>query len=134
MAPERRAPRLFQRPPSLRPRGLISLAVAAGILRRVAAAPAAGAEERAELPNGLVVVAEERRTAETVAVRLSARAGARDDGEVPGISVMTSRVMFQGTTRRPSETQLQRVAAQVGGTLGRGTGAELSAFFSAMPA
>src|SRR5688500_15147157 len=127
MTPEGRAPYLLRRRPTLRRRGLFSVALAAGVLPRLAAAPVAGAAERQELPNGLAVIHEERRTAEPVAVRLSARAGARDDGELPGINVMTSRVMFQGTTRRPSETQLQREAAQVGGTLGRGTGAELSA-------
>lgn len=89
---------------------------------------------RETLPNGLVVVIEERRTADTVALQLTARAGGRDDGDTPGITTLTSRLTFQGTRRRPSETDLQRAAARVGGTLSRGTEAELSHFSSTMPA
>jgi predicted Zn-dependent peptidase len=100
-----------------------------------ASSPAPAADPvRAVLPNGLVVLAEERRTADTVALQLTARAGSRDDGALPGASALTSRLLFQGTGRRPSETDLQRVAAQVGGTFGRSTGAELSLFASLVPA
>jgi predicted Zn-dependent peptidase len=101
----------------------------AGVAAATAAAPV-----REVLANGLTVIAEERRTADTVALELTARAGARDDGDLPGVNLLTSRVMFQGTSRRPSETELQRAAAQVGGTLSRGTGLELSSFTSRMPA
>src|SRR5437764_3813453 len=84
-------------------------------------ARAAEAVVRTVLPNGLVVIAEERRTADTVALQLAARAGSRDDGDQPGLVVMTSRMLFQGTSRRPSETDLQRAATQIGGALTRGT-------------
>jgi predicted Zn-dependent peptidase len=90
--------------------------------------------ERETLGNGLVVLLDERPTAESVALHLMARAGSRDDGPTPGITTLTSRLMFQGTRRRPSETALQREAALVGGTLGRGTGGESSEFVSQMPA
>jgi zinc protease len=93
----------------------------------------AGQIARARLPNGLLVVAEERRLADTVALQLAARAGSRDDAALPGITVITSRMLFQGTRRRPSETALQRAAAQVGGTLGRGTGAEQSSYGANVP-
>src|SRR5438094_399529 len=107
-------------------------------IRRADAAPAAEAV-RDVLPNGLVVLVEERRTADTVALQLAARAGSRDDPSagsgqgLPGINAITSRMLFQGTTRRPSETEVQRAATQVGGTIGRGTGTELSTFSSVMP-
>ena len=79
--------------------------------------------ERETLANGLIVLLDERPTAESVALHLMARAGSRDDGPALGITALTSRLMFQGTRRRPSETALQREAALVGGTLARGTGA-----------
>lgn len=88
---------------------------------------------RTTLPNGLVVTVDERRSADTVAVQLTARAGARDDAVQAGGVLLTSRMMFQGTSRRPSETELQRAAAQVGGTLARGTTVELSTFTSVVP-
>jgi len=83
-----------------------------------------------DLANGLTVVVVERRTAGTVAVQLTARDGARNDPDLPGISVITSRMMFQGTPRRPSETALQRAAAAVGGSVSRGTSTELSSISS----
>ena len=128
----------------LRRRQALRLSAAAGALlthaltharpRRGAAGAPAATPVREHLPNGLIVIAEERRSAETVALQLAARAGSRDDGAAPGINTLTSRVMFQGTSRRPSETELLRAAARVGGTLTRGTTAELSLFASAMPA
>ncbi len=86
------------------------------------------------LPNGLLVVAEERPTTESVALQLMARAGSRDDGDLHGVTLLTSRMMYQGTSRRPSESELQRAAAAVGGSLGRGTSTEWSNYSSVMPA
>ena len=100
---------------------------------RALAAPRA-ATVREQLGNRLVVIVEERRTADVVALQLTARAGARDDAAEPGINALTSRMIFQGTGRRPSETELQRAAAQAGGTLGRNTSTELSWYSSVMPA
>lgn len=128
------------RAPALRRRDVAPLAGAVGGALVFGAPPAAGARAapaaaiaRATLPNGLVVLVEERPTADTVALQLTARVGAREDGDRPGLGALTSRVMFQGTRRRPSETDLQRAAAEVGGTLGRGTGAESSFFASRVP-
>ena len=92
------------------------------------------AQTRDVLSNGLVVLTEERRGADTVAVQLLARAGSRDDAGLFGITVATSRMMFQGTGRRPSESELQRTAALVGGTLERGTTTESSFFTGVVPA
>jgi predicted Zn-dependent peptidase len=86
------------------------------------------------LPNGLVVVAEERRSADSLAVLLTARAGARDTREVPGLALLVSRTIFQGTGKYPSETDLQRAAALVGGQLRRGTTQETSLFSCVVPA
>lgn len=117
---------------------MLGLAVAAPLAAGHApAAPSAAlmAEpSRVVLPNGLTVIVEERRAADVVALQLAARAGSRDDGGELGINAITSRMMFQGTGRRPSETELQRVATRVGGSVGRGTGSEISSITSTMPA
>ncbi len=113
--------------------GLALGTAAAGLVRFPDRASAQNPLVRTTLPNGLLVVAEERRSADTVAVRITARAGARDTAEAPGLALFTSRVMFQGTTRFPSETNLQRAAALVGGTLERGTAAEFSLISSVVP-
>lgn len=122
----------------LRRRRFLSLTVAAAIAAVVRAPRAPAKAEtgptRTVLPNGLVVIVEERQSANTVALRLTARAGSRDDGPLPGITVITSRMMFQGTGRRPSETALQRTISLVGGTLTRGTSMEWSFFASVVPA
>src|SRR5437588_11099587 len=107
--------------------------VAAGLVRVPGRAAAQTSSVRTTLPNGMVVIAEERRGAETLAVRVTARAGARDTPEAPGLALLTSRVMFQGTTRYPSETDLQRTAALVGGTVERGTTVEHSLLSSVVP-
>jgi zinc protease len=85
------------------------------------------------LANGLLVVVDEQATTDTVALQLMARAGSRDDGDLYGVTLLTSRMMYQGTPRRPSETDLQRAAVSVGGTLSRGTTAEWSNYASVMP-
>src|SRR6266508_1041400 len=102
--------------PRLSRRRLLALALGgatAGLVRLPV--PAAAAQDRdplvrITLRNGLLVVAEERRSADTVAVRLTARVGGRDTSDAPGLALLTSRVMFQGTPRYPSETNLQRAA------------------------
>lgn len=117
----------------------LTTAAAAGTLvrlsgpRAVQGQAATGEPVRRTLANGLVVIAEERRTADTVGFQLSALAGSRDDGAQHGITVLVSRMLFQGTPRRPSETEIQRAAALVGGTIARGTTAELSNFTAVLP-
>ena len=114
--------------------GLALGSAAAGLVRFPSAAAASlNPLVRTTLPNGLLVIAEERKSAETVAVRLTARAGGRDTPELPGLALLTSRVMFQGTPRFSSETNLQRAAALVGGTLERGTTTEWSLISAAVP-
>jgi predicted Zn-dependent peptidase len=132
-----------RREAALRRRDLIPLGGAVGGALALGARPAAAGRAapatpaapavRDTLPNGLVVLVEERPAADTVGLQLTARSGSREDGDQPGLGALTSRVMFQGTRRRPTETELQRAAAQVGGTLGRGTGVESSFFASRVP-
>ncbi len=121
----------------LRRRRLLSAAAAATTVALLKtprrAIVAQTAPVRVVLSNGLTVLVEERPTTPTVALQLVARAGSRDDGDLPGLNSMTSRVLFQGTARRPSETDLQRAVARVGGTLGRGAGAESSTLSSVVP-
>lgn len=114
--------------------GLAAAATTVGpFLRFAPTAAAQGDVVRTTLPNGLTVLLEERLSAETVALQLSARAGSRDDTH-PGLTIMTSRMLFQGTTHYPSETDLQRAAQLVGGTISRGTTVETSTFSALMPA
>src|SRR5947207_12820071 len=68
------------------------------------AATAAAEPVGTVLPNGLTVLIEERLSADTVAMQLTSRDGARDDDR-PGITIMTSRMMYQGTGRYGSETE-----------------------------
>ncbi len=130
-SPESLAPRLTRR----RLLTLSLTAAAASMIRPLngQAATQAGTVERV-LPNGLLVVAEERPTTGSVALQLMAGGGSRDDGDLPGVTLLASRMMYQGTSRRPSETDLQRVAAAVGGSLSRGTSTEWSNYSSVMPA
>jgi predicted Zn-dependent peptidase len=106
--------------------------------RAVAQVDSAGSpqvvQQRELLDNGLVVIAEQRQSAGTVAVQVTARAGSRDDGTLPGNALFTLRMINQGTPRWPSESALQRAAAAVGGTLQRGTTAEYGQFASTMAA
>ena len=121
-------------------RRLLGLGVAAGAaaLAPLPRAASAAAPPRAPighmLPNGLAVVMEDRRSADTLAVELAARAGGRDTPDAPGLALLISRLMFQGTGSYPSETSLQRAAALVGGELTRGTSEETSVFRSVVPA
>jgi zinc protease len=97
-----------------------------------APASTAAAPVRTVLPNGLVVIAEERRLADTVAFQLSTRAGSRDDAGELGINWITTRMLFQGTPRRPSETDVERAATRAGGTIARGISVELISLTSRM--
>jgi predicted Zn-dependent peptidase len=101
------------------------------------AAPARGQTAgvlRRTLANGLVVIVDERRATDSLAVQLTARAGSRDDGMLPGVNALTSRLMFSGTRKYPSQAAIQRAAALVGGTIGRGAGTEQSLFGALVPA
>lgn len=121
----------------LRRRRFLSLAAGTaasflGVAHSAVAQPAAVV--RTVLDNGLVVLIEERRGTATVALQVTARAGSRDDGPLPGLNLITSRMLFQGTVRRPSQADLQGAAAMVGGVLTRGTTQEYSSFACLLPA
>ena len=127
-------------PHRLSRRHLLALGVGAGIgaIAPVPRTAAAAAPTRSPvghvLPNGLVVIMEDRRSADTLALQLTARAGGRDTPDAPGLALLVSRLMFQGTGSYPSETSLQRAAALVGGEVTRGTSEETSVFTSVVPA
>jgi predicted Zn-dependent peptidase len=89
---------------------------------------------RTVLDNGLTVLVEQRRSANTVALQLTARAGSCDDGPLPGLNLITSRLLFQGTAGYPSQADLQGAAALAGGSLTRGTAQEHSSFVCLLPA
>jgi predicted Zn-dependent peptidase len=122
----------------LRRRRLLALGVAAAATGLLRLPPRIGAQPtdvvRETLGNGLVVLVDERRTADSVAVRLSARAGSRDDGMLPGLAEMTLLMMTAGTRRRPSPVELARAVTLVGGTFGSGVGTEQSFLNALVPA
>jgi predicted Zn-dependent peptidase len=110
-----------------------AVAVATGIevpKLRAAAAPTV----QQVLDNGLTVIVEQRPSADTVALQHTALAGVRDDGDQPGITVLTSRMLLSGTPRRPSDIDMRSAATLVGGTITRGTTSEISSIASVMPA
>ena len=86
------------------------------------------------LDNGLTVIVEERPSAGTVALQHTALAGVRDDGDLPGVTVLTSRMLLSGTPRRPSDLDMKSAATLAGGTLTRGTTSEVSSIACVMPA
>lgn len=122
------SPRLARR----RVLALGGMLAAASLLRLPKRALAA--RRRTVLPNGLVVITDDRRAADTVAFQLSTRSGTRDDGDLSGLNNLTAGLMFQATRSYPSPTALQRAIAAVGGTIGRGQGYELGVFTSVVPA
>jgi predicted Zn-dependent peptidase len=85
------------------------------------------------LDNGLIVIIQERPSADTVALQHTALAGVRDDSDQPGITVLTSRMLLSGTPRRPSDIDMKRAATLVGGTISRGTTSEVSSIAAVMP-
>ena len=86
------------------------------------------------LPNGLVVIVQQRESADTVALLHANLAGWRDDGAIPGSTVLTSHMLLQGTQSRPSDIALQHAATLAGGSLDRGTTVDYSFIGSVMPA
>lgn len=116
-------------------RRMLALAAAAGVAlvgRRLRVSAAANVE-RQTLANGLTVIVEERPSADTVALQHTTLAGVRDDEDVPGSTVLTSRMLLQGTPRYPSLIALQRAATLAGGTISRGSTSEFSNISSVMP-
>lgn len=109
-------------------RRLLSL-TAAVVAAKLAGTPAplraAAAQVRQVLPNGLVVLVEERRNADTVAIRLSARVGSRDDGALSGIANLSQLMLY--VTPEGLDPQA------VGGTDTRELGAESSSFAGTVP-
>jgi predicted Zn-dependent peptidase len=98
--------------------------------------PVSAASEpvRQTLANGLIVIVQERPSADVAALQHTALAGFRDDGAIQGVTVLTSRMLLAGTDRRPSDIAMQTAANLAGGSLTRATTAEVSNIICAMPA
>ena len=111
--------------------GTALAAVAGNRTRRPAAA--GGAAVRQTLANGLLVIVQPRPTADTVAVLHTTLAGVRDDGDAPGSTVLTSRMLLQGSPRFPTEIDVKRAITLVGGSITRGTSTEYSQIACVMP-
>jgi predicted Zn-dependent peptidase len=125
-------------PRGLSRRRLIGLAAAGaasawlGRTPRQALAGTSGAAQQT-LANGLTVVALQRTSADVVAVQHTTLAGARDDGDAPASTVLTSRMLLQGSPRYPTEIDVKRAATLAGGSISRGTTTEYSYIAAVMP-
>jgi predicted Zn-dependent peptidase len=85
--------------------------------------------ERTALSNGLTVVTAQRPDAETVAITLTARAGARfEDPSTDSAAKFLERMYQQGTPGRPSRDAIMRTVTSRGGVLSIGTGWEFMDF------
>jgi predicted Zn-dependent peptidase len=119
-------------PPKRRAIGLAVAVLLASAGAAGAEPPRVGAQVRAEqtlLPNGLLVVSAQRPDAETAAIALVARAGARfESDETAGSAKFLERMYLQGTPRRPSRDAVLRTVTARGGTLSVGTGWEFFDF------
>jgi zinc protease len=85
------------------------------------------------LSNGMRIVVEERPSSLTVAVRLVASVGSRDDGDLPGLSIFTLS-MSLSTNKRPGTVALRRDVSAVGGAISFNTQSENSFYAARMPA
>lgn len=85
--------------------------------------------EQTTLPNGLTVVSAQRPDAETVALTLTARAGARfEDPSTDSAAKFLERMYQQGTPGRPSRDAIMRTVTSRGGLFSVGTGWEFMDF------
>lgn len=82
-----------------------------------------------QLDNGLIVVSAQRPDAETVAITLGIRAGARfEEDSTASAAHFLEHMYLQGTPRRPSRDAILRTVTARGGTLSVGTGWEFLDF------
>ena len=85
--------------------------------------------EQTTLPNGLTVVSAQRPDAETVALTLTARAGARfEDPSTDSSARFLERMYQQGTPGRPSRDAIMQTVTSRGGLFSVGTGWEFMDF------
>jgi predicted Zn-dependent peptidase len=100
---------------------------AAAMESRLASAQVA--PDQTQLANGLTLVTAQRPDAETVAITLAARAGARfEDDATASAAHFLEHMYLQGTPQRPSRDDLMRTVTARGGTLSVGTGWEFLDF------
>jgi predicted Zn-dependent peptidase len=109
----------------------VAVLVASGGAAAMDATPgrAQTAAERSQLANGLTVVSVQRPDAETVAITLAIRAGARFEREdTASATKFIERMYLQGTPSRPDRDAVMRTVTSRGGTLGVGAGWEFLDF------
>ena len=81
--------------------------------------------EETRLPNGLLIVSAQRADAETAAISLASRSGARfESQETASSAKFLERMYLQGTPSRPSRDAVLRTITSRGGTINVGTGWE----------
>jgi predicted Zn-dependent peptidase len=125
-------------PRGLSRRRLLALAggaaIAAAVARRPGRVLGGAGIVRSTLGNGLLILVQARPSAGTAAVLHTTLAGVRDDGDAPGSTVLTSRMLLQGSPRFPSEIDVKRAITNLGGSIERGTTTEYSEISCVMPA
>jgi zinc protease len=98
-----------------------------------AARPAAPAPTREILPNGVVLITQEHRAADVVAVQLWVRVGGRDERpEELGLSHYLEHMLFKGTPTRPPGS-IDRLIEGLGGTSNAFTAYDFVRFDVVMP-
>ena len=91
------------------------------------------ASEHTQLPNGLTVVSAQRPDAETVAITLAIRSGARfEDEQTNSATKFLERMYLQGTPSRPSRDAIMKTVTSRGGTMAVGSGWEFFDFVVVM--
>jgi predicted Zn-dependent peptidase len=90
---------------------------------------------RTVLPSGLTIFTQERPDTPTVALRIAARAGSRDEDDTTcGGSHWLEHAHFLGTTTRPDNQAVGRAILSIGGEFNASTGWEETNFWNLVPA
>lgn len=90
---------------------------------------------RTVLPSGLTIFTQERPDTPTVALRIAARAGSRDEDDTTcGGSHWLEHAHFLGTLARPDNQAIGRAILSVGGQFNASTGWEATSFWDLVPA
>lgn len=96
---------------------------------------AAATPQTTVLANGLTIVSRQRPSAEVVSVAVSVRVGGRDEPRaLRGGTHWLEHSSFLGTERYPSESEVFRAIADLGGDINARTDAEATTYFATVPA
>ncbi len=118
---------------SLRARFLITNLVVLGLFLsapHVSSAPPGGTVRRFELPNGLRVIIQPSRKADTVSLHLGVRVGSIDEGEHlgKGLSHYLEHMLFKGTSKRGAG-QIEEDVRRMGGTTNAYTSYDYTVYY-----